>query len=442
MGSRRGRHATLIAALALAIASACTAGAPPGFAGSKGDRWALPLVGPLENGLLITPVTLDGKGPYLFAIDPDADISAIDEQLVKETGFRTFRGPARLDETDTQQIRFYAEVSGIEVGSLIVERRNAMIVKLGTFDREGRRIHGLLGRDIIPDSLVFGFDRDQGLAQLVVKKAFKPPANAIKIPYELVPSQLPNIEVQPVSRRLAKVTIGGATFAMHLDLGEQLSTLRESQWERAKLTAQPARAGSIDEVGIPHKIEKAATGQPVTLGSVSVDKLALAPYEDKRWPEQDVSGTLALDFFRDYKVWLDWDGRTLYLAPRTPVPLATRMGRWDSGALGKCAHPGCVEVRTIDPMAGKEIAPGAPHPGVILSVTRDEPAGGMDLEVVLEANGRPELPRLVVNMNPNGDRVMDHLKAEWAGVTFTVVDASPFPRACSGATGCVDVIAR
>jgi hypothetical protein len=439
VGSRRGRYAALVA---LALGGACTAGAPPGFAGSKGDRWALPLVGSLENGLLLTPVTLDGKGPYLFAIDPDADISAIDEQVLKETSFRTFRGPSRLDESDTQQIRFYAEVSGIEVGTLIVERRNAMIVKLGTFDREGRRIHGLLGRDIIPDSLVFGFDRDQGLAQLVVKKSFKPPADAIKISYEVVPSQIPNIDVQPVSRRLAKATIAGETFAMHLDLGEQLSTLRESLWDKAKLTAQPARAGSIDEVGVPHKIEKAGVGQAVTVGAATVDKLAFAPYEDKRWPEQDVSGTLALDFLRGYNVWLDWDGKALYLAPREPVPLAKRIARWDTGALGKCPHPGCVEVRMIDPMAGREIAPGAPHPGVILSVTRDEPAGGMDLEVVLEAKDRPELPRLVVNMSPNGDRVMDHLKAEWAGVTLTVVDASPFPRACTGATGCVDVIAR
>ncbi len=402
----------------------------------------MPLVGPLENGLLLTPVTLDGKGPYLFAIDPDADISAIDEEILKDTGFRTFRGPSRLDETDTQQIRFYAEVSGIEVGTLIVERRNAMIVKKGTFDREGRRIHGLLGRDIIPDSLVFSFDRDLGLAQLVVKKSFVPPAGAIKIPYEVVPSQIPNIEVQPVSRRLAKATVGGEAFAMHLDLGAQLSTLRESVWERAKLTSEPAHAGSIDEVGIPHKIEKVGAGQPVSVGAATVDKLTFAPYEDKRWPEQDVAGTLALDFFRDYDVWLDWDGRAVYVSPRGPTPLATRIGRWDAGALGKCPHPGCVEVRMIDPMAGKELPAGAPHPGVIVSVTRDEPAGGMDLEVVLEATGRPDLPRLVVNMSPNGDRVLEHLKSEWTGVTLTVVDASPFPRTCTSATGCVDLVAR
>jgi hypothetical protein len=52
------------------VAAGCTVGAPPGF--SAGENWTFPLVGPLENGLLITPATVKGHGPYLFAIDPDA----------------------------------------------------------------------------------------------------------------------------------------------------------------------------------------------------------------------------------------------------------------------------------------------------------------------------------------------------------------------------------
>jgi hypothetical protein len=439
MGSRRRRYASLAFACALA---ACTSGAPPGFAGGHGDRWSFPLVGPLESGLLLTPVSIDGHGPYLFAIDPDANISAVDEQVIKEGGFRTFQGPHLLDESDTQQVRFYTELSGIEIGSLIVERRNAMVVRRGTFDREGRRIVGILGRDVLADSLVFGFDRDQGLGLLVTVKGFKPPPDAIRIGFELVPGQIPNVDTQPVPRRLATATIGGEKFAMHLDLGAELSTLRENLWDKAKLASTEVRAGQVDEVGMPHKIEKVASGQAVALGAATVDKVLFAPYEDKRWRDVDVAGTLGLDFFADYTVWLDWNSRALYLAKRTAVPLATRIGRWETGALGKCPHEGCVQVRVIDPLAGKELAPGAVHPGVVLSVTRDEPAGGMELEVTLEAKGRPDLPRLVVNMSPNGERVMEHLKAEWAGVTFQVVDASPFPRECRSATGCVDQIAR
>jgi len=38
--------------------------------------------------------------------------------------------------------------------------------------------------------------------------------------------------------------------------------------------------------------------------------------------------------------------------------------------------------------------------------------------------------------------VLEHLKNEWVGVTFDVIDASPFPRTCKSATGCVDLIVR
>ena len=439
MGSRRGRYAALIV---LVLAAACTSGAPPGFGGARGDRWSFPLIGAMEDGLLLVPVTIDGKGPYVFAIDPDANISAIDEQIVMEGALRTIQGPKLLDETDTGQIRFYAEVPNLEIGTLIIQRQNAMIVRRGTFDREGRRILGILGHDVLADSLVFGFDRDHGLAELVIVKSWKPPPGAVRIPFELVPGNIPNIAVQPVPRRLATATIGGESFAMHLDFGAQLSTLRAAHWDKAKLTAEVVRTGSIDEVGVPHLIEKVGKGATATLGPITNDRVLFAPYEDKRWREVAVDGTLGLDFFRDHDVWLHWDDKAIYVAKRTSQPLATRIGRWDTGALGKCPNAGCVAVKLIDPMAGKTLAPGAPHPGVVISVTRDEPAGGMDLEITLEPVNRPDLPRLVVNMSPNGDRVMSHLKSEWVGVTFQVVDASPYPRECRSATGCIDQIAR
>src|SRR4051812_1080712 len=56
----RGRHAMkhhALAAVTIALAG-CTVGAPPGFSG--GDRWTFPLVGPLEDGLLVTPVSVHG----------------------------------------------------------------------------------------------------------------------------------------------------------------------------------------------------------------------------------------------------------------------------------------------------------------------------------------------------------------------------------------------
>jgi len=445
VGSRRGRHAPLIVVLAATASvalGACTSGPPPGFAGGTGDRWAFPLVGALEGDLLITPVTLDGRGPYLFGIDPDANVSIIDEQVVKELGLRTRKGPHRLDETDTQHPRFYAEILALELGTLIIERRDAMIVKAGTLDASGRRIHGMLGKDVLADSLVFGFDRDQGLGFLTTVKAFKPPPDAIAIKYDALRSQIPNAQVLPVDRRLARATIAGEPFTLHLDLGAPASQLRESAWTRAKLQPQDAQTAVIDEVGIPRRVTRIGVGEAVTLGAATAAQVAFVPYADKPWSDHELDGTLGLDFFREYTVWLDWDAKTYHLAKRRPVAPRVRIERWDVGALSSCKQLGCVTVRLVDPLAGKPVDPTRPHPGLVLSVTREEVAGGMELEVVLEAPDRPDLPRLVVNLPANVDRVMQHLKAGWVGVTPVVVDAGPFPRPCPAGGGCIDLLVR
>src|SRR4029079_16709660 len=63
VGSRRRRYAALAAAAAGAlVAGSVGAGAPPWFA--KGDTWTIPLVGPLEDGLLLVPALVNGKGPF------------------------------------------------------------------------------------------------------------------------------------------------------------------------------------------------------------------------------------------------------------------------------------------------------------------------------------------------------------------------------------------
>jgi hypothetical protein len=74
----------LARALAGIIVAGCSAVAPSGF--SQGEHWTFPLVGPLENGLLVTPVSIHGHGPSLFAIDPDADVSAVDSTPRRSRG--------------------------------------------------------------------------------------------------------------------------------------------------------------------------------------------------------------------------------------------------------------------------------------------------------------------------------------------------------------------
>ncbi len=431
------------ALIAVVATVACTSGPPPGFYGGSGDRWTFPLVGPLEDDVLLAPVSIAGRGPFLFAIDPDANVSIIDEVVVRTLDLRTGKGPARLDETDTQQTRFYAEIVQLELGSLVVMQRQLMIGSKSSFDRNGRRIFGVIGRDILADSLVFGFDRDHGLGYLTTVKSFKAPPTAKKLAWSQLNSRIQNAEVVPMPRRLVKATIGDATFSMHLDLGASTSELRESKWPSAALTATAAKTATIDEAGSTHRKDALAIAATVTVGEHTADKVTFVPFTDKRWPAEEIDGTLALDFLRAYSVWIDWDAKAYFLAPRAPVPTNERIARWedDVSAFGRCASSGCVKVRLVDPMAGKTLEEGKPHPGVVLVVERDPAIGGIDLEIVLEAKDRPATPRILVALPAAASRAMQQLKGDFVGATLEVVDASPFPRTCPG-SACVDLLAR
>jgi hypothetical protein len=431
------------ALLAVAVLAACTSGAPPGFSGGSGDRWTFPLVGPLEDGVLLAPVSITGKGPFLFAIDPDANISIIDETVVRKLDLPTGKGPARLDETDTQQTRFYADVLQLELGSLVVMQRRMMVASEKSFDTSGRRIMGVIGRDILADSLVFGFDRERGLGYLTTVQSFTPPPAAKKLPWSQLNSRIENAEVVPVPRRLVTATIGDATFDMHVDLGAVYSELRETKWPAAKLEARPVKTVTIDETGIVQRKETLALASSVTVGEHAAQDVTFVPFKDKRWPEDEIDGTLALGFLRGYSTWIDWDKKAYYLAPRASVPASERVSRWEDEvtAFGKCASAGCVHVRVVDPMAGKTLEDGKPHPGVVLVVERDPLIAGIDLEIVLEARERPTTPRVLVALPASASRAMQQLKGDFVGATMDVVDASPFPRPCPGAA-CVDLLAR
>jgi hypothetical protein len=407
--------------------------------------WTLPLVGPLEDGLLLVPALVNDRGPFVFAIDTDARVSTIDEDVVKEIAPRTGEGPALLDETDTQRDRFYAEILEWQLGTLSVKNKSAQIVHAHVFDSEGRRIHGLIGRDVLADTVTFSFDRDAGLVILQTSDRFTPPGDATRIGFSTLSSQISNAEVTPLSRHLVDAAIDGEHFQVHLDFGSTASQLRTRSWDKAKLVASTISGAVVDEVGTPRNVDKEGVAASVTVGAATSVDVPFVPYDDKRWPDQDLEGTLGLGFFKPYAVSVDWDHSAMYLRPRTGLANTTaRIGRWQSKTLASCENTGCAKISLIDPT--QNMAPEqrpANHPGVVASIVREQVTLPIDLEVVVAltaADGKTPLKWLLVNMPAGVDRAMTHLPAEYAGATATVVDASPFPRACPAQGSCIDLL--
>ncbi|MBZ0237808.1 MAG: retropepsin-like domain-containing protein [Deltaproteobacteria bacterium] len=356
-----------VALASLIVTASCAGGAPPGF--SSGDAWVFPLVGPLENGVLITPVMLGGEGPFLFVIDPDASASSIDESLAGQLGLHTSLGPRLIDESDTSRPTRIAEVPAMTVGTLTVKGRVVTLHPNGAYVTDGRAIRGVIGRDVVADSLVFGFDRDAGVAFLATREAFAPPANAMRIPYgrEIMKrgDNEPNALGGPtgtVPRRVAKAKVNGVAAELHLDLGAVQSQLAAGRWKASRLAPVPYKASAIDEVATARNVDKAGIANHVELGAASAMGLVMIAYGDRRFDEEDVHGTLGLNFFAPYKVWADWHDSALYLAPRDgdAEGVAERIARWDAPVLASCKEPACASARCArrHPRRRRRGAPG------------------------------------------------------------------------------------
>ncbi|MFT3695412.1 MAG: aspartyl protease family protein [Kofleriaceae bacterium] len=418
--------------IAAALLAGCSVGAPPGF--SSGESWQAPLIGPLEDGLLIVPVFINGKGPYQFAVDGDANVTIVTQHVVNDAKLRIGQGPKMDDEGDHQRERFYAETLGLEVGTLVVERLTTEVIGDHAFDQDGRTIDGVIGRDVIADSLAWSFDRDQGTLTIMTADAYAKAAPAFggtQLDWHNVTAQI-LARVQPVPRRLVTASIDGQQMTVHLDFGATTSQLRQRDWDKAQLQQQPMHVVETDEAGVPHQSELVGIASQVAVGPIQTKNVVFMPYDDKRWHDEDFEGSLGLDFFRDVSMLINWDKHTVMVKPRSDIAstATARLGRWQQSMLPKCEHTGCVTISIMDPTQGKAVEH---HPGVIVSAHRDAASQNVALEalVAVQSPTTPGLQWLVINLPAKVDRAMTHLPAAYADAKVTVVDVSPFPRLCN-----------
>lgn len=437
------------AAFGMIVMAGCAIGAPPGF--SDGNAWEFPLVGALEGGPLIVPVKVHGKGPYLFVIDPDSPISQVDQGLVEELDLLTVQGPEFVSEQDESKPTFVAEVLRIELGNLTVRSLNCLVMRNGTFHTAGREVRGALGRDVIRDSLAFGFDRDRAMGYLATQEGFRAPEGAIVVGYSTRLTNDAPSDIAPVPRRLVDVQVNERTFAVHLDLGEGASQLRRSAWAGAGLEARPVRRELVDETGSMRTVQEGAIAREVRLGDARAADVLFVPYDDRRWYERHIAGTIGLDFLDGHVTWVNWHRQRVFLTPRTAIAPAERIGRWGAAFAG-CPTVGCVAVALQLPSRSglPEATPDAdgvmrvvPQPPV-LSVTRGDAVLDTAIEVMIEAraaNGAP-LPHVVAIVPAGARMAQPALEPRYIGATLAVVDVTPFARRCEDARGCAYLLDR
>ena len=458
---------TLLLALALGVGG-CAVGAPPGF--SDGDLWTFPLVAPLEDDLLLVPVYVqDRPDPLLFMIDPDSRQSSIDSALQSELKPYSVQVPDEVTEKDEKVSVYVAEIARIKVGDLEVRNLKMRVHNAGTFFSGGRVVRGILGRDVIADSLILAADRDRGVAYLATQGNLSPPAGATAIGFR-----------HYFHRQIAKVTINDkSSYDVHLDIGARTSMLLAGRMAKAGLPRINVRASLVDEYGARREESTGGLAAKVALGALRADGILFLPFGDKRIDDEELQGAIGQNFFSRYHMTMNWDKKKMWLKPRSGDVIGTtreRLRRWGN-LFDKCKSPACVSVELVREETPAPAAPAAPaspatptptpaaptpatptpaEPGVTpaapvtpapagtaapvkeMRIVREDLAS-FDYEVLLEAvnaEGKPlGLPRLLAHL-PGGipSLTLRPVAPEYAAAaTFIVLDVSPFPRPCESA---------
>lgn len=108
-----------------------------------------------EQGGVMVPVMLNGKGPFTMLLDTGSTHSVITASVVAATGARTVAQRSVIASAD-HAMRAIAAVEGLSLGPHNVDRLLPSIVADGAFDT-GRKILGLIGQDVLA-SLRFSVD--------------------------------------------------------------------------------------------------------------------------------------------------------------------------------------------------------------------------------------------------------------------------------------------
>jgi hypothetical protein len=297
--------------------------------------------------LILVPVSIGDKGPYLFMVDPDSPESSVDNLISQENNLFSSGRSRRYTEADFVLNVPIVEVPEVHVGDLTVRQQRFRVHDAGTYWSKGRRIRGVLGRDIIADSLIYTIDRDAGMLYIGTQGHLDPPKDAIKLEFSQGFNALLRHYMYKVKLNRQK------TVTMHLDLGGRTSQLLPEVTSALKVPPVNVEATVIDEYGTRRKVDQGAVIGIVEAGKAEVNGLLVLPFADKRVDEQEFQGKLGQNFFSKFLVTVDWHHKTFYLKRRSGDLFGTaqaRLERWGN-ALAGCTNPGCIQANIIKPQS-------------------------------------------------------------------------------------------
>jgi hypothetical protein len=291
----------------------------------------------------------------------------------------TGRAAVQRQTEDDHYSRFaIAEVKKMTIGDLSIRNMRVRVHDDGLYWSGNRRVRGILGRDVISDSLVYKFDRDKGMMYIGTQGNLKAPEGADKLSFTQ--------SYDKHRRYLAKLEINRThKLTVHLDLGARTSMLWSHLIKKYKMPNVPIQAELVDEYGTRRTVNSGTIAGIVRANEIETTALTMLPYADKRVDQEDLDGVLGLNFFNKYNITVNWHRKKFWMQPRNPNVLAdatARVTRWGD-QLTACETLACLRPTLL----GRPDPVVAPEPPAVTEAAPGTEAALVDPEAAVGENG-------------------------------------------------------
>jgi hypothetical protein len=459
-----------------------SSGLPPGF--GQGGQWAIPILGALGDSTPLTAVTIDGKGPYLFAVDVHAP-SAVDPRLARELGLGPAPGQGEQAAPAAGAATPSVTIPRITLGNLTVAPARFEVRDVRA-THHGRPVQGSIGREILHPTLLWTLDRDRQSLYLGVRERQAPPPGAQRVAVRSAGAAL-LVEAQVAEGTTAMLRVSfepGSALRPELAAKAGLQAIGKGEWMADQVRVGTASAseilfsafGRVEPAPEPAQPAQPPPGMPeaAVAGGKRPPAPRPAPGQALAAEIDGVDGVLGQRFWASFLVAMYLKESALWLAPRAEEPgglTAERLARW-GGLFDGCQSPACVslavggpaaaEPAPADEAAGKPddkagknpgkagkgpraaAAEDAPPPSNRLVVTREASKKNEVYDVLLQAFDEVDAPLpapyVLVALPKGVSEVAFDLTAiapaYERAASFPGVDATPFPPPCRDKQGC------
>ena len=159
---RHTMRAAAAAAVAVGLAIGGLATANPGSGGGTDLHASLKVVKQGKQVLALVPVTIDGHGPYTFALDTGASRSLVDSAVAKELGVKQVGSAGKIGGVTGSKRAVLVKIRSWKTGTINLPRTTVVMSNL-PFGNASGGIQGLLGSDVLSrfDVITIDYSREE-----------------------------------------------------------------------------------------------------------------------------------------------------------------------------------------------------------------------------------------------------------------------------------------